>query len=147
MATPTNPKQRVLILCTGNSARSQMAEGLFRQRAGPDYEVFSAGTKPSHVRAEAIAVMQEIGIDISGHRSKSIDEFMSQPFDLVITVCDNANAACPVFPGRTQRLHWPFEDPAAVEGTREENETAFRSIRDQIRQRIEVHFASEEQIG
>ena len=130
-------KSKVLILCTGNSARSQMAEGLFRQAGGDRYEVFSAGTKPSLVRPEAVAVMREIGIDISRHRSKSVDEFAGQEMDLVITVCDNAKESCPVFPGTTQRLHWPFEDPAAVAGSEEQRLAAFRSIRDQIRARIQ----------
>ena len=133
-----SPKQRVLILCTGNSARSQMAEGLFRQEGGDRYEVFSGGTKPSLVRPEAIAVMREIGIDISGHRSKSVDEFIGQELDLVITVCDNAKESCPVFPGATQRLHWPFEDPASVTGSEEQRLAAFRSIRDQIQARIHL---------
>ena len=130
-------KSKVLILCTGNSARSQMAEGLFRQAGGDRYEVFSAGTKPSLVRPEAVAVMREIGIDISRHRSKSVDEFAGQKMDLVITVCDNAKESCPVFPGTTQRLHWPFEDPAALAGSEEQRLAAFRSIRDQIRARIQ----------
>ena len=131
-------KQRVLILCTGNSARSQMAEGLFRHAVGNRYEVFSAGTKPSLVRPEAIAVMREIGIDLSGHRSKSINEFIRQDLDLVVTVCDNAKESCPVFPGLTQRRHWPFEDPAAVGGSEEQRLAAFRSARDQIRARIKL---------
>lgn len=130
-------KSKVLILCTGNSARSQMAEGLFRQAGGNRYHVFSAGTNPSLVRPEAVAVMREIGIDISGHRSKSVDEFAGQELDLVITVCDNAKESCPVFPGTTQRLHWPFEDPAALAGSEEQRLAAFRSIRDQIRARIQ----------
>ena len=130
--------QTVLILCTGNSARSQMAEGLFRQAAGDRYQVFSAGTKPTQVRPEAISVMREIGIDISGHRSKSVDEFLGQELDLVITVCDSAQESCPVFPGRTRRLHWPFEDPAAVMGSQEQRIAAFRSIRDQIWERIKL---------
>jgi arsenate reductase (thioredoxin) len=129
-------KKRVLILCTGNSARSQMAEGLFRHLAGDDYEVFSAGTHPSHVRPEAITVMREFGIDISGHRSKSVDEFTGQQLDLVITVCDNARESCPVFPGAVTMLHWPFEDPATVEGSQETREAAFRAVRDQIEARI-----------
>src|SRR2546430_1739354 len=108
-------KKRVLILCTGNSARSQMAEGFFRLETGESCEVVSAGTKPSQVRPEAIAVMNEIGIDISGHRSKSVDKFIGQEFDYVITVCDHAKELCPVFPGRTKHLHWSFGDPAAVE--------------------------------
>ncbi len=131
-------KKRVLILCTGNSARSQMGEGLFRHLAGERFEVFSAGTKPSTVRPEAIAVMGELGIDISGHRSKSVDEFIGQQLDYVITVCDNARESCPIFPGTTQRLHWPFEDPAAVAGSEEERTAAFRKVRDQIRTRINV---------
>jgi arsenate reductase len=136
-------KKRVLILCTGNSARSQMAEGLFRNEGGDRYEVFSAGTRPSTVRPEAIAVLAEIGIDISDHRSKSVDEFVGQPLDLVITVCDNAKESCPVLPGRTLRLHWPFEDPAHVKGTEEERKAAFRIVRDQIRQRILAFLATE----
>ena len=139
-------KKRVLILCTGNSARSQMAEGLFRHEGGDRYEVFSAGTRPSLVRPEAIAVLAELGIDISGHRSKSVDEFVGQPLDLVITVCDNAKESCPVFPGRTARLHWPFEDPAHVEGTEDKRKAAFRKVRDQIRQRIQT-FLADEKIG
>jgi arsenate reductase (thioredoxin) len=134
-------KERVLILCTGNSARSQMAEGLLRHRAGERYEVFSAGTQPSQVRPEAIAVMREVGIDISGHRSKSVDEFVSQPFECVITVCDNAKESCPVFPGTAKRIHWSFEDPAAVQGREDERNAAFRRIRDQIRERIETFVA------
>src|SRR5215469_10351215 len=123
-------KKRVLILCTGNSARSQMAEGLLRHDAGDCFEVESAGTAPSRVRPEAIAVMKELGIDISGHRSKSVDEFSGQSFDYVLTVCDNANEVCPVYPGQTKRLHQNFEDPAAVEGSEETRLAAFRRVRD-----------------
>src|SRR5436305_10415878 len=108
-------KLRVLILCTGNSARSQMAEGLLRH-GGTRFEVESAGTQPSQVRDEAITVMRELGIDISTHRSKSVDEFAGQPFDYVITVCDQAREHCPVFPAATQRIHWSFDDPAAATG-------------------------------
>ncbi len=129
-------KKRVLVLCTGNSARSQMGEGLFRAEGGGDFEVFSAGMKPSSVRTEAISVMKELGIDISGQRSKSVDEFAHQPFDLVVTVCDNARESCPVFPARTQRIHWSFDDPAAVQGNEIERLAAFRRIRDQIHERI-----------
>ena len=127
-------KKTVLILCTGNSARSQMAEGLLRHDAGDRFEVASAGTHPSSVRPEAIAVMKEIGIDISGHRSKSIDEFASRDFDCVLTVCDNARESCPIYPGHGNRLHKGFEDPAAVEGSSEEKLAAFRKVRDQIRE-------------
>ncbi|HVO96861.1 MAG TPA: arsenate reductase ArsC [Bryobacteraceae bacterium] len=129
-------KKKVLILCTGNSARSQMAEGLFRREAGDRFEVFSAGTKPSLVRPEAIAVMGEIGIDISGHRSKSVEEFNGEQLDYVITVCDNAKESCPIFPGATKMLHWPFEDPASVEGSEDERKAAFREVRNQIQARI-----------
>lgn len=128
--------QRALILCTGNSARSQMAEGLLRADGGPRFEVHSAGTHPSFVRPEAIAVMSELGIDISGHRSKSVEEFLGQPFDYVITVCDRARESCPVFPETAQRVHWSFEDPAAVEGDEETRLAAFRRIRDQIRSQL-----------
>ena len=107
---------KVLILCTGNSARSQMAEGLLRNITGDRVEVASAGVAPTHVRPEAIEAMKEIGINISNHRSKSIDELMTQAVDYVITVCDNANQHCPVFPGACRRIHWSIEDPAAVGG-------------------------------
>ena len=127
-------KQRVLILCTGNSARSQMAEGLLRHDAGDRFDVESAGTKPGHVRPEAIAAMREIGIDISSHRSKHVDEFQSQSFEYVLTVCDNANETCPIYSGQTNRIHRSFEDPAAVQGTEEERLASFRRIRDQIRE-------------
>jgi arsenate reductase len=129
-------KKRVLILCTGNSARSQMAEGLLRHDAGNEFEVYSAGVEPSHVRPQAVEAMREIGVDISGHRSKSVDEFAGQEFDYVITVCDNANERCPVFPGRTQRVHWSFDDPAAVEGDEAAKLAVFRRVRDEIRQRL-----------
>ena len=131
-------KTRILVLCTGNSARSQMGEGLFREEGGAGYQVFSAGTRPSRVRPEAIAVMGEIGIDISGNRSKSVDEFAGQAFDFVVTVCDRARDNCPVFPGATQRIHWSLEDPAAVEGAEEERLTAFRQTRDQLRERVKA---------
>jgi len=123
---------RVLIICTGNSARSQMAEGLLCSLSGGKIEVHSAGTRPSRVNPIAIEVMQELGVDISGHRSKSVDEFAGQEFDYVITVCDSARETCPVFPGRTQRLHWSFEDPAAASGSAEEQKAVFRRVRDQI---------------
>jgi arsenate reductase len=128
-----NAKKRVLILCTGNSARSQMAEGLLRHDAGERFDVESAGTKPSFVRPEAIAAMKELGIDISGHRSKRVDEFEGQTFDYVITVCDNAREACPVFFGAVNRLHHSFDDPAALEGTDEERLAIFRRVRGELR--------------
>jgi arsenate reductase len=130
-------RKRVLILCTGNSARSQMAEGILRHLGGDDFEVASAGVAPSQVRAEAVKVMGELGIDISGHRSKSVDEFLGQEFDYVITVCDNANEQCPVFPGKTKRIHWSFEDPAAVLGDEPARLAVFRRVRDEIRSRLQ----------
>ena len=133
-------KPRVLILCTGNSARSQMAEGLLRHEAGDRFEVFSAGTRPSHVRPEAIAVMAEIGLDISGQRSKLVDEFAARDFDYVLTVCEHARETCPLYPGHGNRLHRGFEDPAAVEGSQEERLAAFRRVRDQIRQYLNQQF-------
>ena len=135
--------ERVLILCTGNSARSQMAEGLLREMGGGALEVFSAGTKPSVVRPEAIAVMAERGIDISGHRSKHVDEFAGQRFGYVITVCDSANESCPVFAGAPHRIHWSFPDPAAVEGAENERLAAFRAVRDALSLTLE-RFAAEQ---
>lgn len=129
-------KRRVLILCTGNSARSQMAEGLLRQIAGERFEVASAGVAPTNVRPEAIEVMREIGIDISHHRSKAVDEFLGQQFDYVITVCDNANEQCPTFPGNTKRIHWGFEDPAATVGDEAMRPAVFRRVRDEIKARL-----------
>ena len=131
-------KARVLILCTGNSARSQMAEGLLRFIGGDNVAVESAGIAPTSVRTEAIEAMREIGIDISGHTSKSVDEFVDREFDFVITVCDNANENCPIFPGKAERIHWSFTDPAAVDGTDEERLAAFRDVRDQIKERLEI---------
>lgn len=135
--------KRVLILCTGNSARSQMAEGLLRSIGGNRFEVFSAGTHPSVVNPHAIEAMLEKGIDISRHRSKSVDEFAGQEFDYVITVCDNANENCPVFPGRTKRIHWSFEDPAAASGSEEEKLKVFRRVRDEIALRLDEFVAYE----
>jgi arsenate reductase (thioredoxin) len=117
----------VLILCTGNSCRSQMAEGLFRHLAGSTYESHSAGTHPSTVNPLAINAMSEIGIDISHHRSKSINEFLGKPFDLVITVCDDAKESCPFFPGATKRLHWPFDDPDEAVASRSRTDESIRA--------------------
>ena len=128
-----SPGKRVLILCTGNSARSQMAEGLLRHDAGNIFEVYSAGVEPTRVRPEAVEAMNDIGIDISSHRSKSVDEFVGQEFGYVITVCDNANEQCPIFPGHTRRIHWSFEDPAAFKGDEDARLAVFRRVRDEIR--------------
>ena len=130
-------KQRVLFLCTHNSARSQMAEGLLRALAGDRFEAMSAGTEATHVRPLAIRAMRELGVDISGQESKTLDRYLREPFDYVITVCDDANEACPFFPGAANRLHWSFEDPSRAKGSEEERLAVFRSVRDRIRQRIE----------
>lgn len=135
-------KKRVLILCTGNSARSQMAEGLLRHDGGVGFEVFSAGVSPSRVRPEAIEAMREIGVDISEQRSKSVEEFAGQAFDYVITVCDNAREQCPFFPAETKRVHWSFDDPAAFEGDEPARLAVFRRVRDEIRARLKEFAAS-----
>ena len=138
----TENKMRVLILCTGNSARSQMAEGLLRHMGGTRYEVFSAGTRPAGVNRFAIEVMREKGIDISKQRSKSVAEFTGQQFATVITVCDRAAEECPIFPGAPQRAHWSLPDPAAVSGTGEEKLGAFRKVRDELERRIHSFVSS-----
>jgi arsenate reductase (thioredoxin) len=135
-------KARVLILCTGNSARSQMGEGLLRHLGGARYEVFSAGTKPVGVNPLAIEAMREAGIDISTQRSKSVAEFTGQRFAAVITVCDSAAEQCPVFPRTTERVHWSLPDPAAVSGTHEEKLAAFRRVRDELESRIRLFVSS-----
>ena len=127
-----NDKLRVLILCTGNSARSQMAEGILRSIAGDRFDVESAGTMATFVRPQAIAVMREVGIDLSNHRSKCLDEFLDQHFDYIITVCDNASQTCPVFPGNATRILWSFDDPAEAKGSEEEVIAVFRRVRDEI---------------
>ncbi len=129
-------KQRVLILCTKNSCRSQMAEGFLRHYGSDKFDVFSAGTIKSHVNANAIRVMNEVSIDISGQRSKTLDEYLDQPFDYVITVCDNANESCPVFPGAKNRLHWSFPDPPQTEEPKEEYLVEFRKVRDMIERKF-----------
>jgi len=144
--TAQQGKRRVVILCTGNSARSQMAEGLLRHLGGTRFEVFSAGTRPVGVNVLAIEVMREVGIDISKQRSKSVGEFAGQEFATVITVCDNAAEECPIFPGAPRRAHWSLPDPAAVSGTREEKLGAFRKVRDELERRIRS-FANAEVSG
>ena len=130
-------KERVLFLCTHNSARSQMAEGLLRQLGGDRFEVYSAGTEATRIRPLAIKAMAELGIDISGQESKTLDRYLEEPFDKVITVCDDANESCPVFFGAKERLHWSFPDPSKATGTEEEQLAVFRSVRDAVRERIE----------
>ena len=133
-------KRRVLFLCTHNSARSQMAEGLLRHLAGDHFEAHSAGTEATYVRALAIRAMDEIGVDISGQESKTLDRYLEEPFDYVITVCDDANEACPFFPGATTRLHWSLPDPSAAKGSEEERLAVFRSVRDGIRARMQAEL-------
>lgn len=129
-------KPKVLFLCTGNSCRSQMAEGLLRHLAGDRFEAVSAGTEPSTVNPLAIAAMREIGIDISGHRSKSAAAFLREHFAYVITVCDSANERCPIFPFAVKRVHWSLDDPAAATGSEAERMPVFRRVRDEIAQRV-----------
>jgi arsenate reductase len=129
-------RQRVLFLCTHNSARSQMAEGMLRGWAGERFEVFSAGTEATVVRPLAIAVMDELRIDLRGHASKTLERFIDEPFDLVVTVCDQAREACPVFPGARRIDHWSLEDPSAASGTEDERLAVFRRVRDEIGVRI-----------
>ncbi len=130
-------KESVLFICTHNSARSQMAEGLLRHLCGEKFEVESAGTERTQVRPLAIEAMKEIGIDISSQTSKTLRSLGDRRFDWAITVCDNANESCPIFPGGTRRLHWSFDDPSAATGSDEERLAVFRRVRDEIRGQIE----------
>ena len=127
-------------MCTHNSSRSQMAEGLLRYLAAYRFEAHSAGTEATHVRPLAIRAMDEIGVDISGQESKTLDRYLGEPFDYVITVCDDANEACPFFPGAKNRLHWSLPDPSAAEGTEEERLKVFRSVRDGLRDRVQAEL-------
>lgn len=131
-------RQRVIFVCTHNSARSQMAEGMLRAWGGDRFEAFSAGTEATRVRPEAIAVMGEIGIDISGHESKTLEPFMGEAFSWLITVCDDAREACPVVPGVAQQAHWSIEDPSGVDGAEATRLAAFREARDILRDRIHM---------
>jgi arsenate reductase len=135
-------KTRVLFLCTHNSARSQMAEGMLRNLAGDRFEAFSAGTEATHVRPLAIRAMEEIGVDIASRESKTLDRYLGEPFDYVITVCDDANEACPFFPGARERLHWSFEDPSKAKGSEEERLAVFRRVRDGLLEQIERELAN-----
>jgi arsenate reductase len=133
-------KSSVLILCTGNSCRSHLAEGILRHVANDLFDVHSAGSKPAgYVHPKAITVMKEIGIDISGHTSKHMNEFLNRQIDTVVTVCGNADQACPMFPGQVNRYHWGFDDPAHATGTEEEILAVFRSVRDQIKLVFEAY--------
>jgi len=135
--------RKVLFLCTGNSVRSQMAEGWLRALGKADWTVKSAGTFPSYVHPLAIRAMEEIGVDISGQISKSIDQFLNEEFDYIVTLCDHAAMACPVFPGQGKRINWSFEDPASAIGTLEERFLVFRRVRDEIKSKIEEFLKSE----
>ena len=135
--------KRVLFVCTGNRARSQMAEGLLRHLADDRFEVHSAGTQPKGLAERTVEVMREIGIDIGGQRSKHVDEYAGQPFDYVITVCNSARQSCPVFPGGGERLHWDVEDPADTIARGESSLGAFRAARDELRSRIEGFLRTE----
>lgn len=132
--------ERVLFLCTHNSARSQMAEGLLRALGGEQFEVASAGTEQTHVRPEAIAAMRELGIDISGHTSKTLDRFLGESWGELITVCDSANESCPIFPGARHHRHWSIDDPSGVTGSDEVRLAAFRRARDELWGRIEAEL-------
>jgi arsenate reductase len=132
--------RRVLFLCTHNSARSQMAEGLLRHLGGDAFAVYSAGTEATRVRPLAIRAMAELGIDIGGQASKTLDRYLGEPFDVVITVCDEANEACPVFHGARERRHWSFPDPSKATGMEAEQLAAYRAVRDAIRARIEAEL-------
>lgn len=138
-----NSRPRVLFLCTHNSARSQMAEGLLRRLAGDRFEVHSAGTEATRVRPLAVAAMAEIGVDVSGQESKTLERYLGESFEYVITVCDDANETCPVFHGAKNRLHWSFEDPSRATGSEEERLAVFRKVRDQIRSRIEEELVGD----
>lgn len=135
-------RQRILFLCTHNSARSQMAEGLLRHLGGERFAAFSAGTEATHVRPLAIAAMAELGIDLAGQESKTLDRYLGESFDAVITVCDQAAEACPVFPGAKRRLHWSFPDPSQATGTPEEQLAVYRQVRDDIQAHIERELLS-----
>ena len=135
-------KPTVLILCTGNSCRSHLAEGILRAAAGDLLNVQSAGSNPAgYVHPLAIRVMSEVGVDISGHRSKHMNEFLRQHVETVVTVCGNADQACPVFPGQANRYHWPFDDPAKAAGTEEQKLAVFRRVRDEIKRVFEAYAA------
>jgi arsenate reductase (thioredoxin) len=129
-------KHRVLFLCTGNSCRSQMAEGWLRHLAGDQFDVVSAGTHPVGLNPYAVMVMEEVGVDISHHVSERVDPYLEQPFDHIITVCDRAQETCPIFLHASSMKHWNFEDPARAKGTYEQQITVFRKIRDEIAERI-----------
>ena len=136
-------KKRVLFLCTHNSARSQMAEGLLRHLSGDRFEAMRSGTEATHVRPLAVRAMEEVGVDISRQESKTLERYLGESFDYVITVCDEANEACPFFPGASERLHWSFEDPSRAEGSEEERLAVVRGVRDRIKDRVQLELVEE----
>ena len=138
-------KKKVLFLCTGNSARSQMAEALLRKLSGDRYEVYSAGTRPKGLHPLTVEAMNEVGIDVSGHQSKDVQNLIGQQFDYVITVCDRAKEECPIFPGATP-IHWGFEDPAAAEGSPEARLRRFRVVRGEIDQRLKLFVLADKEL-
>src|SRR5262249_5022327 len=147
-AMSMNGKPTILVLCTGNSCRSHLAEGILQTALGPDFDVQSAGSKPAgYVHPLAIQVMKEIGIDSSGHRSKDLNEFLKQQVETVITVCGNADQACPMFPGQANHHHWGFDDPAHASGTDEEKLAVFRRVRDEIKKVFEAYAAGRRDQG
>lgn len=139
-----NKKLNVLILCTGNSARSQMAEGFLNHIGAGRFEAYSAGVEPKGLNPHAVKVIGEVGIDISHHKSKNLEVYLNDKFDFVITVCDSANEKCPVFPGDYERIHWSFDDPAGMEGDEETKLAVFRRVRDEIKDRINAWIADQE---
>jgi arsenate reductase len=140
--------KKVLFLCTGNSCRSQMAEAWLRKLGGDQFEVYSAGLEPHGVNPNTIVVMEELGIDMSSHRSKQLDEYIGQvEFDYLITVCGNADERCPYFPGMGERMHWPFQDPAGFEGPEDEKLDFFRKVRDQIKAKLQAWLDSGEALA
>ncbi len=135
-------KKRVLFLCTGNSCRSQMAQGLLHEMAGDRYEAWSAGTHPQGINPTAVRSMREVGIDISGHSSDHVDDYVGRAVDVAITVCDHAAENCPVFPEATRRIHWNFDDPATAIGDEDERMPVFRRVRDEIRVALQGWLAA-----
>ena len=138
-------KPKVMFLCSGNSARSQMAEGWLRHLAGDRFDVVSAGTEPSSVNPLAVAVMRERGVDISAQTSKAVGQFLGDSFAYLITVCDNAREKCPIFPGAVKRIHWPLDDPAAAAGSDAERRAVFRRVRDEIETRMRAWLQEQQQ--
>ena len=137
-------KKKVIFICTGNACRSQMAEGLLRRRAGDKFEVYSAGSQPSHLHPASVLVMNELGIDISHHKSEPVDDYLDIGIDIVITVCDNAQQSCPTFPGNVERIHWGLADPYHGWGADPQDLPPYRETRDELKKRIEGYLLEKE---